>query len=246
MTRFLDRRSSVARMAVMLVLAIGVFVALNHGDDAAQASPSGQPAAAAPQGFSSGEDFQCVAFGITRILSSQAVPSSYKCDSEQSETVTCLSDELTRVACSPDASNIYTCTLVTGSFDEATCTSTGGGSHACSAGEYGVTCLDTGGGDGKDYIECYQTEGLSTLECGTDQGPVVCVIPVTDSVVLHIVCRTLYRSQQALWADADCDGEISSRDNQAILRNVLGGNPLSQTEPCPNVGDLTYYSPGGF
>ncbi len=39
-----------------------------------------------------------------------------------------------------------------------------------------------------------------------------------------------------LFGDLDCDGEISSRDNQALLRNVLSQAALSQTEPCPDIG----------
>jgi alpha-tubulin suppressor-like RCC1 family protein len=39
-----------------------------------------------------------------------------------------------------------------------------------------------------------------------------------------------------VWGDVDCDGETSTRDNQALLRKVLQQNPLSQTEPCPEVG----------
>jgi hypothetical protein len=39
-----------------------------------------------------------------------------------------------------------------------------------------------------------------------------------------------------LWGDWDCDGEITTRDNQALLRFVLAQNPLSQTEPCPDIG----------
>ena len=46
------------------------------------------------------------------------------------------------------------------------------------------------------------------------------------------------------WSDADCDGELSSRDNQALLRNVLSQAALSQTEPCPDIGDGV--SVGGF
>ena len=43
-------------------------------------------------------------------------------------------------------------------------------------------------------------------------------------------------TQQLAWGDLDCDGEISSRDNQALLRNVLTQAALSQTEPCPDIG----------
>ncbi len=39
-----------------------------------------------------------------------------------------------------------------------------------------------------------------------------------------------------LWGDSDCDGEVSSRDNQALLRNVLSQAALSQTQPCPALG----------
>jgi hypothetical protein len=39
-----------------------------------------------------------------------------------------------------------------------------------------------------------------------------------------------------MWGDWDCDGEITTRDNQALLRNVLSQNALSQTEPCTDIG----------
>jgi hypothetical protein len=38
-----------------------------------------------------------------------------------------------------------------------------------------------------------------------------------------------------LWGDWDCDGSITTRDNQALLRKVLQQNPLGQTEPCPDI-----------
>ena len=39
-----------------------------------------------------------------------------------------------------------------------------------------------------------------------------------------------------IWGDVDCSGDIAPRDAQAILKNVLGQNALSQTQPCPAVG----------
>jgi titin len=39
-----------------------------------------------------------------------------------------------------------------------------------------------------------------------------------------------------IWGDVDCGGDIAPRDAQAILKNVLVQNPLSQTQPCPAVG----------
>ena len=45
-------------------------------------------------------------------------------------------------------------------------------------------------------------------------------------------------AEEEIWGDGDCDGEITSRDNQALLRNVLLQASLSQTEPCPDFGEL--------
>jgi hypothetical protein len=38
-----------------------------------------------------------------------------------------------------------------------------------------------------------------------------------------------------IWGDWDCNGSITARDNQAVLRFILGQAPLSQTEPCPDI-----------
>ncbi len=38
------------------------------------------------------------------------------------------------------------------------------------------------------------------------------------------------------WGDADCDTTVGTRDSQALLRNVLEQNALSQTQPCPVIG----------
>jgi hypothetical protein len=38
------------------------------------------------------------------------------------------------------------------------------------------------------------------------------------------------------WGDGDCSGDIGPRDAQAVLKNVLVQDPLSQTQPCPAVG----------
>ena len=41
-----------------------------------------------------------------------------------------------------------------------------------------------------------------------------------------------------IWGDSDCDGEITTRDNQALLRTVLQQPALTQTEPCPDLGTV--------
>lgn len=40
------------------------------------------------------------------------------------------------------------------------------------------------------------------------------------------------------WADMDCDGDVTPRDAQGMLRVVLQQPQLSRTEPCPLVGTL--------
>jgi hypothetical protein len=42
---------------------------------------------------------------------------------------------------------------------------------------------------------------------------------------------------ERIWGDNDCDGEVTTRDNQGLLREILQQNPLTQTEPCPDLGD---------
>jgi hypothetical protein len=45
---------------------------------------------------------------------------------------------------------------------------------------------------------------------------------------------------ERLWGDLDCNGTVAARDNQALLRFILGQPPLGQTEPCPDIGsDVT-------
>ncbi len=70
--------------------------------------------------------------------------------------------------------------------------------------------------------------------------------PVTGTITPTPVTGTITPTPTAgagtdrLWGDTDCDGEISTRDNQALLRKVLSQAALSQTEPCTDPGNLTY------
>ena len=50
---------------------------------------------------------------------------------------------------------------------------------------------------------------------------------------------------ERIWGDNDCDGEITSRDNQMLLRRILQQPPLSQTQPCPEVGEVLGVSGAG-
>jgi len=39
----------------------------------------------------------------------------------------------------------------------------------------------------------------------------------------------------AVWGDVDCDGAVNAVDALKLLRHVVG-LPVSQTEPCPDIG----------
>jgi hypothetical protein len=63
----------------------------------------------------------------------------------------------------------------------------------------------------------------------------------TSQVVLHGPIQTLVEhfcagATSRTWGDGDCSGDIGPRDAQAVLKNVLVQDPLSQTQPCPAVG----------
>jgi hypothetical protein len=63
---------------------------------------------------------------------------------------------------------------------------------------------------------------------------------VTDTVSITVVSNEISEGEPVgelrVWGDNDCNGAISSRDNQALTRFILGQAPLSQTQPCPVVG----------
>jgi hypothetical protein len=66
--------------------------------------------------------------------------------------------------------------------------------------------------------------------------------PAVGSQVTVVVAGDEVISQ--IWGDVDCGGDIAPRDAQAILKNVLGQNALSQTQPCPAVGDTVTLGAG--
>jgi Tol biopolymer transport system component len=64
----------------------------------------------------------------------------------------------------------------------------------------------------------------------------------TDTVNISISDQPIVEGEepgaQRVWGDNDCSGSIGSRDGQAISRVVLAQNALSQTQPCPALGDV--------
>jgi hypothetical protein len=227
----LDIRSFVLGIAVVAALAIGTFVALDRTDDTAQAAPQTSELRAVPQGVLDLQ-FQCMGYGITALMNAGFV-GSYTCHSSAG-SLACFSDDPGEVSCVNDE-NDSTCTITPGTEGtEAECTDSDGGSHFCSL-QVVLNCENTGGAAGMDYIDCYNDGPIGPLTCGTESGPLVCL--VTPDQFLTFVCSVVSSFPSVLWGDLDCDGETSARDNQALLRRVLGNAPLSQMEPCANVGD---------
>jgi len=64
----------------------------------------------------------------------------------------------------------------------------------------------------------------------------------TDTLSLFAVMETVPAGASVIWGDVDCKGdapnEVATRDSQAILRHVLEQNPLSQDDPCPEIGQI--------
>lgn len=47
---------------------------------------------------------------------------------------------------------------------------------------------------------------------------------------------TITAGTSRIWGDFDCNGSVTTRDNQSVLKIVLQQTPISQTEPCPDIG----------
>jgi hypothetical protein len=65
---------------------------------------------------------------------------------------------------------------------------------------------------------------------------------VTDTVTISVSDAPIIEGEEPgvehVWGDNDCSGSIGSRDGQALSRVVLAQNALSQTQPCPALGDV--------
>ena len=75
-----------------------------------------------------------------------------------------------------------------------------------------------------------------TANPGPDPETLEGVPVVTDGEICIVEDAGVERT----WGDVDCKGdapnEVATRDSQAILRNVLEQNPLSQADGCPDLG----------
>ena len=119
----------------------------------------------------------------------------------------------------------------------------------------GVLFSDTGRGlDGETILATVKFDAVGGVgECSDLTIDVVAQLGPdpdggeSDPVVANgKICIVEDAGVGRIWGDVDCKGdapnEVATRDSQAILRHVLDQNPLSQNEPCPNIGDLVQVS----
>lgn len=57
--------------------------------------------------------------------------------------------------------------------------------------------------------------------------------PAPSNGLINITAST---GQTIAWGDGDCSGAVAPRDGQADLTVFLSKTPLTQTEPCPDLG----------
>jgi hypothetical protein len=217
-----------AGVVAVAMISIGVLGALpGGGADASDADPQ-PPHAAQPQGAFNDSSFGCTLFGTvfnTVGLSLQEYACRYAGAEWECGTVgnvlTCTAGDMTSQ-----------CTRDTGTT--ASCSDSGGATHVCTATvtqrfyEGVMTCLNSSGGSGLDFEDC-SVGTNSIMTCMTESGAFVCPITTLD-------CDLTGGAELLVWGDVDCNLALAARDLQALLRNILGQNPLSQTEPCPDVG----------
>lgn len=214
-----------AFVAVAAVLVGGLVMGRDGETPAVASGPSG--------------DFTCMLHGITTlIMEEESSPSDYVC-TYGGEGWGC------DYAAIP---GVVSCSLNSNPDHRWTCGvfPTGGAADCSDEGEGSYYCADIGGSmnctdatPAIDFFSCGSNSELA-YACVTEVGWLLCA----DNGFSQI-CGILSSSLR-LWGDADCSGQIGARDNQALLRNVLSQNALSQTEPCPDVGVITATGGGGL
>ncbi len=89
------------------------------------------------------------------------------------------------------------------------------------------------------YVVAIHTTGGATENHGTriEEVTLERLLDMCTEFGCEMEAYTETTGASNLWVDADCDGELSTRDNQAILRVVLSQPQLSQTQPCTPIGE---------
>jgi Tol biopolymer transport system component len=103
------------------------------------------------------------------------------------------------------------------------------------SGSVGFAGAEDLGINGDGTVVAYTTTADNLVPGATGPGNDV-LIAVRAASATPTASPTTTGGPTSLWGDSDCNGAIGSRDGQALLRNVLSQNALSQTEPCPDVG----------
>ena len=81
-----------------------------------------------------------------------------------------------------------------------------------------------------------------TISVTANLGPDPDVAEGDPVVTNGEICIVENAGVDRIWGDVDCKDGVKTRDNQALLRNVLNQNPLSQNDPCPDIGELVQVS----
>jgi hypothetical protein len=71
----------------------------------------------------------------------------------------------------------------------------------------------------------------------TETAPPTETLPPTETPSAPPTPTATPAGVSQVGGDSDCNGSITARDNQALLRNVLAQAPLSQEEGCPAIGE---------
>jgi len=162
------------------------------------------------------------------------------CDADTSlhpvlgENVTFFIDSLTAGTIFPDVNGNAAAELGSWTSFTADVTTFDAGANALIAAG-GITVIDNDACQAWIHI----TESLL--------GPVNVIITAYDpegTVTFDVIVNPVVEptpeppfTLDLIWGDTDCDGDVGTRDSQAILRNVLDQSALSQTPPCLEIGE---------
>jgi hypothetical protein len=234
-------------LAVIVALVVAAVVALDGAADASIDDPDG-PLSGGPASSQS-YDFGCANLTIgLELLDEVQHPFELTCFF-QNGLHECESILAGAIQCfGPGNSFNWVCTEQ--GPESAYCARGGGAGESrnmnCTKTNDRIDCT---GGTEPDFTDCESSGPPPNWDCTTPAGPFHCDADTNDFACLVEGLETATPAPTASpeptattgpsslrWGDVDCNGTISVRDNQALLRFALSQPALSQTEPCPDLG----------